>query len=160
MFQSNPNQPVPPGQLDPDVEVALDIQVAAASYYVATGKPANIRMYWASATNLDGIASAIEAASNDDPYAQNHSLRLAKLSSTVHKLGFWTCAKGSSPLQITVCGPRYSMYLQDKVTMPLNWGLFPMSQHLAGKNSKIANLATLNKNFGDVSVNRAKIDEN
>ena len=35
-----------------------------------------------------------------------------------------------------------------------------MSQHLAGKNSKIANLATLNKNFGDVSVNRAKIDEN
>ena len=41
--------------------------------------------------------------------------------------------------------------------MPLNWGLFPMSQRLAGK---IANLTTLNKNFGDVSVNRAKIDEN
>ena len=29
-----------------DCEVALGIQVAAASYYVATGKPASIRVYW------------------------------------------------------------------------------------------------------------------
>ena len=35
-----------------------------------------------------------------------------------------------------------------------------MSQRLAGKIAKITNLTTLNKNFGDVSVNRAKIDEN
>src|SRR5579871_5515852 len=32
---------------DPDVEVALDIQVAAAAYYVATGKAATIKVYWA-----------------------------------------------------------------------------------------------------------------
>jgi Subtilase family len=62
---NNPNQPVPQGQVDPDVEVALDIQVAAASYYVATGKPANIRMYWAAGSDLEGIASAILAASQD-----------------------------------------------------------------------------------------------
>lgn len=30
-----------------DVEVALDIQIAGASYYVATGSPARIRVYWA-----------------------------------------------------------------------------------------------------------------
>src|SRR6516164_9325853 len=29
-----------------DIEVALDIQVAAASYFAATGKPASIRVYW------------------------------------------------------------------------------------------------------------------
>jgi kumamolisin len=62
---NNPNQPVPQGQLDPDVEVALDIQVAAASYYAATGKPATIRMYWAAGSNLEGIALAIQAASRD-----------------------------------------------------------------------------------------------
>lgn len=49
--------------LDSDGEVALDIQVAAASYYVATGKPATIRMYWGSdialcvqKAHLDGCA--------------------------------------------------------------------------------------------------------
>jgi kumamolisin len=43
-----------------DGEVALDIQVAAVSYFVATGKPATIRVYWAS-----DIAPAIEAAAKD-----------------------------------------------------------------------------------------------
>jgi subtilase family serine protease len=61
--QNNPNQPVPLGVLDPDVEVALDIQVAAASYYVATGKPARIRVYWA--TGIGGITSAMQAATMD-----------------------------------------------------------------------------------------------
>lgn len=45
---------------DADVEVALDIQVAAAAYYVATGKPASIRMYWAR-----DIAPAVRAALKD-----------------------------------------------------------------------------------------------
>lgn len=45
---------------DADVEVALDIQVAGWAYYAATGKPANIRVYWA-----QDIASAITAAAND-----------------------------------------------------------------------------------------------
>jgi len=43
-----------------DFEVALDIQVAAAAYYVATGQPANIRVYWAQT-----IAAAIVAAAKD-----------------------------------------------------------------------------------------------
>jgi kumamolisin len=43
-----------------DGEVALDIEVAAAAYYVATGKPATIRMYWA-----QDIASAVRAATAD-----------------------------------------------------------------------------------------------
>lgn len=45
---------------DADGEVALDIQLAAAAYYVATGKPATIRMYWAS-----DIAVAVRAATKD-----------------------------------------------------------------------------------------------
>jgi len=45
---------------DADGEVALDIQVAAASYYVATGKPATIRVYWAS-----DIAAAVRRATSD-----------------------------------------------------------------------------------------------
>ncbi len=43
-----------------DGEVALDIQVAAAAYYVATGKPATIRVYWA-----NDIAIAVRAALKD-----------------------------------------------------------------------------------------------
>jgi kumamolisin len=43
-----------------DSEVALGIQVAGASYYVATGKPASIRVYW----TLD-IAKAVRAATSD-----------------------------------------------------------------------------------------------
>lgn len=48
-----------PGQ-DADGEVALDIQVAAAAYFVATGKPATIRVYWA-----NDIAPAVHAAAAD-----------------------------------------------------------------------------------------------
>jgi len=49
---------------DDDIEVALDIQIAAASYYVATGKPAVIRVYWAK-RNLTSIALAVRAAAAD-----------------------------------------------------------------------------------------------
>jgi kumamolisin len=48
------------GANDADGEVALDIQVAAASYYVATGKPARIRVYWAK-----DIAPAVRRAADD-----------------------------------------------------------------------------------------------
>jgi kumamolisin len=44
-----------------DGEVALDIQVAAAAYSIATGKPAIIRVYWAR-----DIAAAVRAAIQDD----------------------------------------------------------------------------------------------
>jgi kumamolisin len=54
--QNTPN-PDPNG---PDGEVALDIEVAGAAYYVATGKPATIRVYWA-----QDIASAVRAATAD-----------------------------------------------------------------------------------------------
>jgi len=55
------NQPDPnPGPDSPDYEVALDIQVAAAAYYAATGKPATIRVYWAG-----DIAPAVRAATSD-----------------------------------------------------------------------------------------------
>jgi kumamolisin len=43
-----------------DSEVALGIQVAGASYYVATGKPASIRVYWS-----QDIAMAVRAATAD-----------------------------------------------------------------------------------------------
>lgn len=45
---------------DADAEVALDIQVAAAAYSVATGHAANIRMYW-----TQDMALALEQAAND-----------------------------------------------------------------------------------------------
>ena len=45
---------------DADAEVALDIQIAAAAYYAATGKPATLRIYWAS-----DIAPAVRAALKD-----------------------------------------------------------------------------------------------
>jgi kumamolisin len=45
---------------DADVEVALDIQVAGAGYYAATGKPAVIRVYWA-----QDIAPGVAAAQKD-----------------------------------------------------------------------------------------------
>jgi kumamolisin len=45
---------------DADGEVALDIQVAAAAYFVATGKPLAIRVYWA-----QDIATAVRAAAKD-----------------------------------------------------------------------------------------------
>jgi kumamolisin len=46
--------------VDADGEVALDIQVAAAAYTVATGKPATIRVYWAK-----DIGPAVRAAVAD-----------------------------------------------------------------------------------------------
>ncbi len=56
---NNPNQYV--GQPhDPDIEVVMDIQVSAASYYCATGKPATIRVYWS-----QSIAAAVAKASAD-----------------------------------------------------------------------------------------------
>ncbi len=56
--QNTPNQSGQAGEAD--YEVALDIQVAAASYYAATGKAATIRMYWS-----QDIASAVEKATSD-----------------------------------------------------------------------------------------------
>jgi len=49
-----------PGANSADGEVALDIEVAGAAYYVATGKPATIRVYWA-----QDIAAAVRAATAD-----------------------------------------------------------------------------------------------
>ena len=50
-----------PGKdIDSDTEVALDIQVAAAAYFVATGQPAAIRVYWA-----NDIAPGVQAAAAD-----------------------------------------------------------------------------------------------
>ena len=49
-----------PGDDSADFEVALDIEVAAAAYYVATGKVASIRVYWS-----QDIATAVTAAAKD-----------------------------------------------------------------------------------------------
>jgi kumamolisin len=49
-----------PGPNSADGEVALDIEVASAAYYVAIGKPATIRVYWA-----QDIATAVRAATAD-----------------------------------------------------------------------------------------------
>ena len=57
--KNNPNQSVG-SQDDPDYEVALDIEVAGASYYAATGKPATIRVYWSQA-----IDTAVQKAAED-----------------------------------------------------------------------------------------------
>jgi kumamolisin len=57
--QNNPNQSVG-NPRDPDFEVALDIQIAGAAYFIATGKPANIRVYWS-----DDIAKAVTQATTD-----------------------------------------------------------------------------------------------
>jgi hypothetical protein len=62
--RNNPNQHLGTPDQDPDVEVTLDIQVAAAAYYVATGKPATIRVYWAK-NELGSIAAAVRAAAAD-----------------------------------------------------------------------------------------------
>lgn len=55
---NSPNQSGSAG--DADIEVALDIQVSAASYYAATGKAATIRVYWA-----QDIAPAVTQAAQD-----------------------------------------------------------------------------------------------
>jgi kumamolisin len=49
-----------PGTDSADFEVALDIQVAAVAYYVATGVMPNIRVYWTQTQ-----ATAIQQAAND-----------------------------------------------------------------------------------------------
>jgi kumamolisin len=56
--ENTPNQGGSAG--DADYEVALDIQVAAASYCAATGKAATIRVYWS-----QDIASAVQKAASD-----------------------------------------------------------------------------------------------
>ncbi len=50
---------------DPDYEVTMDIQVAGAAYYSATGQPATIRVYWADGNDMGAIAAAISAAAAD-----------------------------------------------------------------------------------------------
>jgi kumamolisin len=57
--QNSPNQSVGSSN-DADIEVALDIQVAAASYYAAAGRPATVRVYWS-----QDIASAVTKAAQD-----------------------------------------------------------------------------------------------
>ncbi len=57
--QNSPNQSVGSSN-DPDYEVALDIQVAGASFFAATGRPATIRVYWS-----QDIASAVQKAAQD-----------------------------------------------------------------------------------------------
>jgi kumamolisin len=56
---NNPNQSLGASD-DPDYEVALDIEVAGAAYYAATGNPATIRVYWSR-----DIASAVQKAAQD-----------------------------------------------------------------------------------------------
>ena len=57
--QNSPNQSVGSSS-DPDYEVALDIQVAGASFYAATARAATIRVYWSR-----DIASAVQMAAQD-----------------------------------------------------------------------------------------------
>ena len=57
--QNSPNQGGGSGG-DPDYEVALDIQVSAASYFTATGHAASVRVYWS-----QDIASAVQKAASD-----------------------------------------------------------------------------------------------
>ncbi len=57
--QNSPNQSTG-SEDDPDYEVALDIEVAGAAYYAATGRAASIRVYWS-----QDIASAVQKAAAD-----------------------------------------------------------------------------------------------
>jgi kumamolisin len=57
--ENSPNQGVGASN-DPDIEVALDIQIAGTAYYAATGHAATIRIYWA-----QDIAPAIARAAED-----------------------------------------------------------------------------------------------
>jgi hypothetical protein len=50
---------------DADVEVALDIQIAGASYALATGQPATIRVY-KGAQSAEGLIAALRAATKDE----------------------------------------------------------------------------------------------
>jgi carboxypeptidase C (cathepsin A) len=62
---NNPNQHLGDPNGDPDVEVTLDIQIAAAAYTIATGQPATIRVYWADVADFGSMAQAIAAAAAD-----------------------------------------------------------------------------------------------
>jgi hypothetical protein len=62
--QNNPGQHLGDPS-DPDIEVTLDIEIAGASYFVATGKPASIRVYWASGGHPQMVATAIQKAAAD-----------------------------------------------------------------------------------------------
>ena len=53
-----------PGQPGADAEVNLDIQIAAAAYAAATGRPATIRVYWVG-NDPSAIAAGIRAAAAD-----------------------------------------------------------------------------------------------
>jgi kumamolisin len=57
--KNNPNQSVGAAD-DPDIEVALDIEVAGAAYFAATGKAATIRVYWS-----QSIDTAVQKAAED-----------------------------------------------------------------------------------------------
>ncbi|MGH7119456.1 MAG: S53 family peptidase, partial [Acetobacteraceae bacterium] len=50
---------------DPDIEVTLDIEIAAAAFSLATGNPAVIRVYWADGADFASIATAVTAAAAD-----------------------------------------------------------------------------------------------
>jgi hypothetical protein len=52
--RNNPNRHIDDPNGDPDVEVTLDILIAAAAYSIATGKAASIRIYWASNSDQTG----------------------------------------------------------------------------------------------------------
>ena len=62
---NNPNQHLGDPDSDPDGEVALDIEIAAAAYSLATGRAANVRVYWADASDWGSMAAAITAAAAD-----------------------------------------------------------------------------------------------
>jgi kumamolisin len=57
--QNSPNRSVGSAD-DPDYEVALDIEVAGAAYYAATGHAATIRVYWS-----QDIGTAVQKAASD-----------------------------------------------------------------------------------------------
>jgi kumamolisin len=57
--QNSPNQSVGSAD-DPDYEVALDVEVAGAAYYAATGQAATIRVYWS-----QDIGQAVQKATSD-----------------------------------------------------------------------------------------------
>jgi carboxypeptidase C (cathepsin A) len=62
---NNPNQNRGDPAGDADVEVALDIEIAAAAYTLATGQAAEVRVYWADPGDMGAMATAITAAASD-----------------------------------------------------------------------------------------------
>jgi subtilase family serine protease len=64
--RNDPNRHPGNPAADPDREVALDIEVAAAAYAVATGSAASIRVYWADAADWGAMGTAITAADGCD----------------------------------------------------------------------------------------------